>query len=870
MRKLTLPQLSLFASSRHLRPLQGTVVPHIINVYIEPGFVNVAMEPPHECFWIESSPDMPDVLKHRCVEAFEKLHAQGVLHGDAELRHMLISADAKVTIINFKAAATCVPLEKVDMEEVGLRKASPEEFRLEMRRVKFKLNYDGAREKERVKHLRGKRGETIEEDVLDPPVNSHVLNFHWLEGSERPPTRFVVPGQTKEQVELSVKRFLKKVKEMERQVGGRKSAMQEHKPVSTTKEEELGVPQVPAASPRVKLTIKVPPLSALRSPSRKAPGPTSLLPSPCVAETAPKVSGAFVGLPPLAVEEASLQHGPSTESQAEDKAITHPDESELVPSVPGSGLPSSATTAKDLPPATATKLGCYYEDVSSTTVPPFDSPVRKVLGSADNKDTSHSAASSTMMPSTRSTFPIMRTFADVARMAIQVFGRMAKQPPVQVTVVPSQQQQQQQQQKSVDSSHKKRRLSEPSASQSQRQRKKRRLSASSSPPVPRTWSLVTMGQSRGAVKRKRESEGPAKLVWETEQGLRVKRRKLSELSNLSNASSSETEDDTASDRTVRLRRVLAIDKSAPTLPDTLLTTRRDTVPQPDTMAPPIIIRDYAHISHSVPKAPYVPHPPTENRMAAERAKHISLTNAKACLDAGLPYPVVENQQGKLVPDLASSPYMFSAETFLEKQERKRRERQMEARGVEKVQRSFGKLKRKLDAQRTGAGGEFEERLYASWKDIRCRLAKKVTAKVRFNMENLRGDAQGPSGGAGSGVLRKAVRNATETRGVLKRPPPIKVFNYQRPREDDDDDTLSPKIGPEAERWDRSGGFGMLGVRVKDEMTKTEEAFREERMLRVYEGQRKIESVGAEWQEEEERMAEARRRGLESGFAGCLP
>jgi hypothetical protein len=382
-----------------------------------------------------------------------------------------------------------------------------------------------------------------------------------------------------------------------------------------------------------------------------------------------------------------------------------------------------------------------------------------------------------------------------------------------------------------------------------------------------------MGQSRGAMKRKRESEGTAKLVLEVERELRIKRRKLSELSNLSNASGSETEDDTTGNRTVRLRRTFAesvTDKSALTLilPNTLSIARRGTVPQSDKNAPPIVIRDYAYISHNVPQAPYVPHPPTENRMGAERAKHICFTNAKACLDAGLPYPVVENQQGKLVPDLASSPYTFSAETFREKRERKRREKQMGTQGVERAQRSFGKLKRNLDAQRAGAGGEFEERLYASWKDVRCRLKKKVTNKVRFGMENLRGDAQGPGGGANSGVLRKVVRNAKETRGILKRPPPIKVFDYQRPWEDDDNDALSPKIGPEAERWDRSGGFGMLGVRVKDRMTRTEEAFREECLLRVYEGQRKMESVDAEWQEEEERMAEVRRRELqENSFTG---
>jgi len=792
---------------------------------------------------------------------------------------MLINADAKVTIIDFKAAATCVPLENVDMGEVGLRRAAPEEFRLEMRRVKFKLDYDGAREGEREKQLRKKRGEVREEDVLDPPVDSHVLNFHWLEGCERPPTRFIVPGRTKEQVELAVKQFLGRVKEMEGQVSARQPVVRERKSVSMIKEEEPDVPQAQAASPLPRLMIKLPPLSALPSP---LPDTTPLLPPleiPRVAEDTPGVPGEPVELPPLAVEEALLQPGPSTESQTEDKAITHPDESEFVSSVPGSSLLSPKTVIKALPPASVPNLGNYNGDISSVTVPPFDFPVGASLSTTPT--TTPPAA----QLSTGSTFPIMRTFADVARKAIQVFGRIAKQSPVRHAAVPSQQQK-----LSLGSGQRKRRLSESSASESsgygsQRQRKKLRVSGSpnnvSEAPhllqpvfstVPRTWSLATTGQSRGTRKRKRESEGTAKLVWEAEQELRAKRCKLSDLSNLSDASGSETEDDTTSGRTARLRRTLAqlvTDRTTPTLilPDPLSATRRDVVPQSDEEAPPVIIRDYAYISHNVPKAPYVPHPPTENRMAAERAKHICLTNAKACLDAGLPYPVTENQQGRLVPDLASSPYMFSAETFQEKQERKRREKQMGIRGAERVQRSFGNLKRKLDARRAGAGAEFEERLYAGWKDVSCRLRKKVASKVRFSMENIRGDVQVPSGGPSSGVLRKVVRSVKETPSILKRPAPIKVFNYQLPWEGDDDYVLSPKIGPEAERWDRSGGFGMLGVWVKERKTKTEEAFREECAKRVYEGQRRMESVDAEWRQEEERMAGVRRRELESGFTG---
>jgi len=805
---------------------------------------------------------------------------------------MLIGADVKVTIVDFKAAATCVPLENVDMAEVGLSKATPEEFRLEMRRVKFKLDYDGAREKEREKQLRKKRGELKEEDVLDPPVDLHVLNFHWLEGCERPPTRFVVPGQTKEQVEFAIRLFLRKVEEMGEQLNAKKSVVQEREPVSTIKEEGSNVPEVPAASPLPKLTIKLPPRSALHSPLREILGPAPLIP-PLevlhVAETTPKVPGTFAELPPLVVEEASLQPGPSTESQTEDEAITHPDESEFVSSALGFGL---------LSPANVTKLGYYDGGISSVTAPPLDFPAGKRadgdsvnslgLGLEGRGNASLGAApgiTPTTPPpkqcSTGSTFPIMKTFADVARKAIQVFGRVAKQPSAQSTAVPSQQQK-----KSVDSDHKKRRLSESSASESseceaRRQRKKLRLSSSLSPssetsfslqpafaPVTRTWPLVTMGQSRRTTKRKRDSEGTAKLVWETERELRKKRCKLSELSNLSDASGSETEDDTTRDRTALLRRTLAssaTDKSALTriLPNTPSTTRKDVVPQSDKRAPPITIRDYAYIPHNVPKAPYVPHPPTENRMAAERAKHVSLSNSKVCLDAGLPYPTTENQQGRLVPDLASSPYMFSAETFQEKQERKRREMQMRIKGAEKVQRSFGSLKRRLDARRAGTAGEFEERLYAGWKDVGCRLRKKVTSKVRFTMENLRGDVQSPIGGASSGVLRKVVRGVKEPRSILKQPPPIKTFNYQRPWEDDENDPLSPKVGPEVEWWDRSGGFGMLGVRVKETRTKTEEAFREECILRAYEGQRRIESVDAEWRREEERMAEVRRREIES-------
>ncbi|KAJ6519552.1 hypothetical protein C8R45DRAFT_25747 [Mycena sanguinolenta] len=196
-----------------LKSLQGRVVPTIINVYSCPGAVDVAMEPPHHSFWIEASADMPHVLKKRCVEAFEKLHSAGVLHGDVELRHMLIGGDARVTIIDFQASRALKSNPAVSLEA-----ATPDEFRMEMRKVKFKLDYEDARAREDEKLMRAARlarrnhrgrslEEPLHEDVVDPPIDSRVWNLEWV-GAPVGPTRFIMPGQSAEDVERAVEDFL--------------------------------------------------------------------------------------------------------------------------------------------------------------------------------------------------------------------------------------------------------------------------------------------------------------------------------------------------------------------------------------------------------------------------------------------------------------------------------------------------------------------------------------------------------------------------------------------------------------------------------------------------------------------------------------
>ena len=180
---------------------------------------------------------MPVVLKERCIEAFEKLHSVGILHGDVELRHMLIGGDGKITIIDFQGSRALIP-----NDGVMLQKAEPADFLMEMRKVKYKLDYGNAREKEyrkvmiseeraarnkvrTYKHQRRSRGERPgyisdyeddpKEDKSEPPVHKQDWNEHWVEGADATPRRFVMPGQTPEQLEEEVYRLLAVISRMQ-------------------------------------------------------------------------------------------------------------------------------------------------------------------------------------------------------------------------------------------------------------------------------------------------------------------------------------------------------------------------------------------------------------------------------------------------------------------------------------------------------------------------------------------------------------------------------------------------------------------------------------------------------------------------------
>jgi len=115
------------------------------------------MELPHPHSWRVADRSLSSDEKRAIVDAYAQIHARGVLHGDVALRHILIGMsipqnfhrflrlalgrDGKPTIINFRRAACLRPAMKI-----GLGGCSTHEFQLEMRQVKFLLDYQGARE----------------------------------------------------------------------------------------------------------------------------------------------------------------------------------------------------------------------------------------------------------------------------------------------------------------------------------------------------------------------------------------------------------------------------------------------------------------------------------------------------------------------------------------------------------------------------------------------------------------------------------------------------------------------------------------------------------------------------------------------------
>lgn len=116
-----------------LRPLMGVCVPTVIGIHSTAGGVSLAMELPHPIGWRPADPYISAELKEKIITAYQNLHRRNILHNDLKLENILIGDDDKVTIVDF-----C----KMVVDPV------PADLALEIRAVKFMLDYDGAKELE--------------------------------------------------------------------------------------------------------------------------------------------------------------------------------------------------------------------------------------------------------------------------------------------------------------------------------------------------------------------------------------------------------------------------------------------------------------------------------------------------------------------------------------------------------------------------------------------------------------------------------------------------------------------------------------------------------------------------------------------------
>jgi hypothetical protein len=135
-------KLALFTSPKYLRDLQGICVPRLLGIFKKNDFVTFAFELPHANSWMEAHPGLPLAIKNRIVDAYRQLHAKGILHDDVETRHMLVSDDGRITIIDFNLSRVLK-----GNEPLGLAPCSLSELRLEKIQVTVMLRYPGAVEK---------------------------------------------------------------------------------------------------------------------------------------------------------------------------------------------------------------------------------------------------------------------------------------------------------------------------------------------------------------------------------------------------------------------------------------------------------------------------------------------------------------------------------------------------------------------------------------------------------------------------------------------------------------------------------------------------------------------------------------------------
>ncbi|KAJ3549333.1 hypothetical protein NM688_g5189 [Phlebia brevispora] len=138
-------ELYVYNHAKLLRPLQGTIVSHIHGTSkAGEGGISCAMSTPHSVGWRHATKVTPKHIQDKIIAAYERIHERRILHGNVAFRHILIGDSEEVTIIDFSKVRTLD-----DHTAAGIKRCQEADLQLEMRRLKYMFDYDGAKEHER-------------------------------------------------------------------------------------------------------------------------------------------------------------------------------------------------------------------------------------------------------------------------------------------------------------------------------------------------------------------------------------------------------------------------------------------------------------------------------------------------------------------------------------------------------------------------------------------------------------------------------------------------------------------------------------------------------------------------------------------------
>ncbi|KAF9056358.1 hypothetical protein BJ165DRAFT_506442 [Panaeolus papilionaceus] len=217
----------IYLCQNQLKSLVGDIIPQHFTAMRSPGKLELCSVLPFRFFCISVSSDMPDMLKAGVIYALSQIHAKGVCLGNVELSNFFIGDNLKIFVCDLTRATAFIP-----NHEEGIREASPENMLLEMRKLKFLLNYTDSRPTEysrivhasnwdrhvRAEFFKQHLDETYHPNIPEVPhheIRTTLANLYsehsWFKMLEQRPRMYIPPHYDRTTIYLALGRFSRSI-----------------------------------------------------------------------------------------------------------------------------------------------------------------------------------------------------------------------------------------------------------------------------------------------------------------------------------------------------------------------------------------------------------------------------------------------------------------------------------------------------------------------------------------------------------------------------------------------------------------------------------------------------------------------------------